>query len=58
MGFEVLITDEAFDDLDVIAGIIQRQTTPENARNWFDEIIDAIETLSRDASTLPSSPRS
>ena len=45
MGFEVLITDEAFDDLDVIAGIIQRQTTPENARNWFDEIIDAIETL-------------
>ena len=48
----------AFDDLDVIAGIIQRQTTPENARNWFDEIIDAIETLSRDASTLPSSPRS
>jgi len=45
MAFEILITNEAFADLDLIASFIKRQTTIEVAGKWFAAIIGTIETL-------------
>ena len=45
MAFEVLITDEAFADLDTITGFLKRQASIDTARKWFGAIIAAIETL-------------
>ena len=45
MGFEVQITDEAFGDLDAIAGFIKSQASIDIARKWFAGIIGTIETL-------------
>ena len=45
MAFEVLITDEAFADLDLIAAFIKRQASINIARKWFAGIVNAIESL-------------
>lgn len=45
MGFEVHITDEAFGDLDVIAGFIKYQAGINIARKWLAGIIATIWTL-------------
>jgi len=45
MAFEVLITEQAFDDLDAIAGYIKENSSLERARKWFTAIVATIETL-------------
>jgi plasmid stabilization system protein ParE len=45
MAFEVLITDKAFADLDVITAFIKRQASINIARRWFAAIVNAIESL-------------
>ena len=45
MAFEVLISDEAFADLDSITGFIKRQGSIDIARKWFAGIIGTIQTL-------------
>ena len=45
MAFEVLITDEAFADLDAITGFIKHRASVDVARKWFGAIIGTIETL-------------
>ncbi len=44
MAFEVLITDEAFGDLDAIVGYIEANSSLERARMWFDSIVRNIQT--------------
>ena len=39
MAFDVLITDEAFNDLDAITDFITSQASIEIARRWFAEMI-------------------
>ena len=57
MGFEVQITDEAFGDLDAIAGFIKRQASIDIAREWFAGIIGTIDDSWRDASAVRSGTR-
>jgi plasmid stabilization system protein ParE len=45
MAFEVLITDQAFADLDLITGFIKGQASIAIARKWFASMIGAIESL-------------
>jgi len=45
MAFEVLLTDEAFADLDSITGFITRQASIDVAGKWFASMIGAIESL-------------
>ena len=45
MGFEVQITDEAFEDLDAIVGFIKGEASIDIARKWFTSILNTIETL-------------
>ncbi len=56
MGFEVQITDEAFGDLDAIAGFIKRQASIDIAREWFAGIIGTIETLGEMAARCALAP--
>jgi plasmid stabilization system protein ParE len=56
MAFELLITDEAFADLDTITGFIKRQASIDIARNWFGAIIGAIETLKEMPGRCPLAP--
>ncbi len=44
MVFDVLITDEAYADLDAIAGVIRRNSSVEAARKWFAAMVGTIET--------------
>jgi plasmid stabilization system protein ParE len=45
MAFEVLITEQAFADLDAITGYIKENSSLERARKWFSAIVGTIETL-------------
>jgi len=45
MAFEVLITDQAFDNLDAITDFIKKNSSMERARRWFASMVQAIETL-------------
>jgi len=45
MAFEVLITEQAFDDLDAITGYIKENSSLERARKWFTAIVATIERL-------------
>jgi plasmid stabilization system protein ParE len=56
MGFEVLITDEAFADLDSIASFIRAHASIDVARKWFAAIVSAIETLEEMPSRCPLAP--
>lgn len=56
MAFEVLITDEAFADLNTITGFLKRQGSIDIARKWFEAIIAAIETLKEMPGRCPPAP--
>ena len=56
MAYEVLITNEAFNDLDLITGFIASQSSIEIARRWFAEMIGSIETLREMPSRCPLAP--
>lgn len=56
MAFEVLITDEAYADLDTITGFLKRQASIDIARKWFEAIIGAIETLKEMPGRCPLAP--
>ena len=56
MAFEVLITDEAFADLDTITGFLKRQGSIDIARKWFGAIIGAIGTLKEMPGRCPLAP--
>jgi plasmid stabilization system protein ParE len=45
MAFRVEVAPRAFDDLDEIAGYIRRNGSFRQAEDWFNGIIDAIQTL-------------
>ena len=45
MAFEVLITEQAFDDLDAITRYIKENSSLERARKWFTAIVVIIGTL-------------
>ena len=45
MAFDVLITDEAFRDLDAISGFIRTNSSPDQGRKWFDSITANILSL-------------
>ena len=56
MGFEVLITDEAFGDLDSMTGFIKSQATAGIARKWLTSILTVIGTLEEMPSRCPLAP--
>jgi plasmid stabilization system protein ParE len=56
MAFDVLITDEAFADLDAITDFIKHQASIDMARKWFGAIIVAIETLKEMPGRCPLAP--
>ena len=56
MGFEVLITDEAFGDLDSMTGFIRSQATAGIARKWLTSILTVIGTLEEMPSRCPLAP--
>jgi plasmid stabilization system protein ParE len=53
MAFRVKISPRAFNDLDEIARYIKRQSSFEQAEDWFNGIIAAIRTLEDMPSRCP-----
>jgi plasmid stabilization system protein ParE len=53
MAFRVEISPRAFNDLDEIARYIKRQSSFEQAEEWFNGIIAAIRTLEDMPSRCP-----
>ena len=45
MAFRVEISPRAFNDLDEIARYIKRQSSFEQAEEWFNGVIAALQTL-------------
>src|SRR5712692_6276392 len=58
MAFEVLITDQAFDNLDAITDFIKKNSSMERARRWFASMVQAIETLKEMPRRCPRNRRS
>ena len=58
MAYDVLITNEAFADLDAITGFIIQESSLETARKWFAAIIAAIDTLREMPGRCPLIPES
>jgi plasmid stabilization system protein ParE len=56
MAFDVLVTDEAFADLDSLAEFIRCQSSIEVSRKWFSSMIDAIASLSAMPDRCPLAP--
>ena len=56
MAFDVLVTDEAFADLDSLAEFIRSQSSVEASRRWFSSMIDAIDSLSAMPDRCPLAP--
>jgi hypothetical protein len=46
MAFDVLVTDEAFADLDSLAEFIRSQSSIEVSRRWFSSMIAVIDSPS------------
>ena len=53
MAFRVEISPRAFNDIDEIARYIQQQSSFEQAEEWFNGIIAAIQTLEDMSSRCP-----
>jgi plasmid stabilization system protein ParE len=56
MAFDVLVTDEAFADLDSLAEFIRSQSTIEVSRKWLSSMIGAIDSLSAMPDRCPMAP--
>jgi len=56
MAFEVLVTDEAFADLDTLAEVIRIRSSIGVSRKWFSSIIAAINNLSAMPERCPLAP--
>jgi plasmid stabilization system protein ParE len=58
MAFRVEIAPRAFQDLDEIAGYIERQASFEQAEEWFNGMIAALGTLEELPHRCPIAPES
>jgi plasmid stabilization system protein ParE len=56
MAFEVLVTNEAFADLDTLAGAIRSRSSIDVSRKWFSSVIAAIDSLSAMPERCPLAP--
>jgi len=56
MVFDVLVTDEAFADLDSLTEFIRSQSSIEVSRRWFSSMIGAIDSLSAMPERCPLAP--
>ncbi len=56
MAYEVLITDQAFADLDSITGFIKSQASLGVARKWLAAILGTIDTLREMPGRCPPAP--